>query len=1538
MVRRLVIPVLACLSAFAADPVIGPITIKPTFIPPNTTTQVTITAQITDTTLLANGANVQRLNAAGGVAAVLGNMRDDGLNGDAVANDRIFTLVFPLNAPAGRVAFRTTGAFPNLPARVPSSSIAIDSGAAATPLTIDGSAAPAPNATGWNRQDVTVTFACSGGAGGAATCPAIVRVTADGAAQPITGTATDGSGNTATKTVPVNLDRTPPVLAITSPPNGSIVATPVINLAGTATDATSGIATFTCNGQAATLNGPNFTCNLPLAPGANAITVQATDVAGNTATAVTNVVFSVTTLTLTSAASPLANTLGWNNTNVSVTFTCAGGALPVNCPQNLVVSTEGANQVIARTATDALNSTATTSVTLKIDKTPPVLTVTTPPAASAVTNAQLTVSGTATDTLSGLSRVLCNGAQAALNGGAFTCNLTLANGLNNIAIQAFDNAGNIATVNRAVTLGNALTISSTQAPPPNAVGWNNANVTITYACAGGVAPVTCPQPASVTTEGASQVITRTATDAGGGSATATNTIKLDKTGPVITATAPPTSATANITITGTVTDPLSGLAAFTCNGTPAAVTQSNFTCDVKLNVGANAIVLQAADIAGNTSASSLPVAYTAPKLLISAAPAPAPNAAGWNNTNVTVSFTCSGGVGTITCPQPVAVTTEGANQTIQRTANDTGGNSASASVTLRIDKTAPAIAVTSPSSGSSVPGTQVTLNGTASDTLSGIATVRCNAVTAALTPGGFSCTVTLNPGANTINLQATDVAGNTTAITHIINSGSNGLSILLSANPPANAAGWNSADVNVTATCSGGFGALTCPAPLTVSTEGANQVITRTVTDSVNNSASASVTLRIDKSLPLLAVTSPANGATVLAAQVTVTGTINDPLSGLASVRCNNITAILTPGNFSCDVPLVAGANTVNVQALDLAGNAANASITVNSGTGGLSILLSANPLPNAAGWNNADVTVTSICSGGIGAVTCPPPLVVSAESASQVITRTASDSAGNSVSASLTLKLDKTVPALAITLPPANSTTINPQVTVTGNASDALSGLASVTCNGNAATLNAGGFTCGVTLSLGPNTVTVLARDIAGNTATATLPLTLAPPLTISFTSPANLSYLNLSPTTVNGTVSDSAATMVINGITTPVNNGAFSAQIPLAEGPNILTATGTLPSGATATASLEVTLDTTPPRVTITNPPDKFVTTDDTIAISGSVNDIVAGTVNDQQAVVTVNGLAAQVANRTFLASAVALAIGDNVITAVGRDRSGNSASTQITITRQAPAPVSRIRVISGNNQSGVIGSALGAPTVVALTDGAGNPVANKPVIFKVTQNDGLINSGAATAIVNSNAQGQAQVNWALGFRAGAGGNTMEAYAVGFTGTALFTATGTQGPAGKIVVDSGNGQIGVIGQGLPKPLLAVVVDAGNNRLPGVSVTFRVMQGGGSFNGQQTYTATSDSDGRVAASLTLGFQEGNDNNLVEASFVGNQGYPAAFTASGRAAGNPAQTVISGVVLDNSNAPIPGVTVRAVLTNLLNSNSGVLNSVAAVQTNAKEKF
>jgi hypothetical protein len=786
--------------------------------------------------------------------------------------------------------------------------------------------------------------------------------------------------------------------------------------------------------------------------------------------------------------------------------------------------------------------------------------------------------------------------------------------------------------------------------------------------------------------------------------------------------------------------------------------------------------------------------------------------------------------------------------------------------------------------------------------------------------------------------QATDLAGNVGTVTASgINLDQTAPTGSVALNPPLPPNGiYTIVPVTATFACQDtGSGIATCPQPQTFSTQGTGLQATGTAVDLAGNfTPLSSATFAIQLTAPTITVDlSPtANSA----------GWNNTPVT--AHFTCQEGGAPIP----NCPADIVTSTEGANQTVTGSVTSPSGVTVSVTSAPFSIdltppTVVADRAPAPNPAGWNNSSVTVQFTCGDALsGVAVCPPPQPVSTEGANQVVTATATDQAGNVIAATTAVNLDKTPPSLTLVAPPGGTTVFVQNPTLTGTATDALSGVASAICNGNQATIAGATVTCGVSLTPGANIVVGVATDRAGNSSapsTLTLQYTRVPVVTL--TQPANLSYLNISPTTVSGTVDDPTATVEINGIAAVVANGTFSIALPLAEGPNVIAATAATPSGAAGTASIQVTLDTTPPHVTITSPRDQFDTTEDTVSISGIINDIVVGTVNAQQAQVKVNGTDAQVANRTFLAQSVPLVVGPNVIQAVARDRVGNMATTQITIVRSAPTAQPRIHAVSGNAQTAVIRTAVPSPLVVRLTDANGAPLANKSVIFKVTQNDGLVASSAqpaATAVATTDAQGVAQVQWTLGGRAGAGGNVVEAYSVGADGTAIFTATGSLGPAGLVVVDTGNNQIGPIGQALPKPFIAVVVDGGNNRLAGVPVTFTVGQGGGSFDGQQDVTVVTDSDGRAAATLTLGQQEGEANNLVSATFASNQGFPAAFTASGLAPGDPSKTSISGVVLDNSNQPIPGVTVRAVLTNVATSNANATLTAPSAATDAQGQF
>ena len=155
--------------------------------------------------------------------------------------------------------------------------------------------------------------------------------------------------------------------------------------------------------------------------------------------------------------------------------------------------------------------------------------------------------------------------------------------------------------------------------------------------------------------------------------------------------------------------------------------------------------------------------------------------------------------------------------------------------------------------------------------------------------------------------------------------------------------------------------------------------------------------------------------------------------------------------------------------------------------------------------------------------------------------------------------------------------------------------------------------------------------------------------------------------------------------------------------------------------------------------------------------------------------------------------------------------------------------------------------------------------------------------------------------------------ATAVGIAGEVSFVASTLTGVPAAINVASGDNQRNAVGAELSRPLFAVVTDTGHNPVAGVPVTFRILQGGGGFanaGGAATATAETDESGLASVRYMLGPSPGLDNNLIEATFSGLTALPATFKESGLLPGNPAQTRVSGVVLDNQGNAVPGVTMR----------------------------
>jgi len=452
--------------------------------------------------------------------------------------------------------------------------------------------------------------------------------------------------------------------------------------------------------------------------------------------------------------------------------------------------------------------------------------------------------------------------------------------------------------------------------------------------------------------------------------------------------------------------------------------------------------------------------------------------------------------------------------------------------------------------------------------------------------------------------------------------------------------------------------------------------------------------------------------------------------------------------------------------------------------------------------------------------------------------------------------------------------------------------------------------------LAAGSHTLAAAISDNAGNQADTSLDIDLTLSLTTRITSLSTGTLTNEDSVEVTGMVSSAADSVSVNGVDVTLNNDTFSIELALEEGNNIITAIAQNVSGSVGSDTVCVVRDTFSPSVTIDTPTANQIVTTETITVTGSVYDVVVGTINQTNCRVELQGRAgratAQVENGTFLVEDFPIVIGPNTITAVAIDTVGNESNPfTVDFVRQELVG-QRLVAVSGNNQRGEAGQTLGNPILVRAIDAAGDPMPNRNLTFGVVRNTGSASgdgkSGTPITVKTDN-NGEASIMWTLGSRSGAGNNRLEVTAAGFAAPLLFCASANPSDCSTILANGGENQTGVAGLTLGALFIVVAVDAGGNPCPGTSVTFEVQEGGGSFNGSSTIEVMTDASGMAGATLTLGPSPGVNNNVVFASAPGADEFGVTFAASASIPNFKITTLFSGVVLDTENRPIPNAEV-----------------------------
>jgi Autotransporter beta-domain/HYR domain len=593
------------------------------------------------------------------------------------------------------------------------------------------------------------------------------------------------------------------------------------------------------------------------------------------------------------------------------------------------------------------------------------------------------------------------------------------------------------------------------------------------------------------------------------------------------------------------------------------------------------------------------------------------------------------------------------------------------------------------------PPPAVTVEATGATTAVALGTATANDnVDGALTPTA-SPTGPFTVGVHTVTWSATDAAGNPGTATQTVT--------VTDTTPPTVTA---PADVTVEAT--GPMTAVTLgtasatdlvdgsitPTPDTTGpfAVGAHTV-TWSATDAKSNTGTATQTVTVqDTTAP--AITVPAD---ITAEATSASGATVNYTAPTATDAVGVTSLVSSPASGST---FAIGTTIVTVTAKDAAGNTSQEtfSVTVKDTTAPV-ITAPADITAEATSSAGAAVSFTPTATDAVGvtSLTSSPASGSIFAIGTTPVTITAVDAAGNSSQATFNVSVEDTTPPV-ITAPanivtntdPASATAV---VAFTPTAADAV-GVTSLTSSPAS----------GSAFAIGTTTVTITAKDAAGNTSTETFTVTVNDNEVPVITVPADI-VVNTDPGQPTAVVTFTPTAADNDGVASLTSAPASGSAFPI--GTTVVTVTATDNSGNSAQKSFNVTVnDNEAPVISV--PADIVVNTDPgqptavvTFTPTATDNDGVASLVSSP-------------------ASGSAFAIGTTLVTVTATDNSGNQSTATFNVT-------------ANDNEPPVIT----VPADIVVNTDPGLPTAVVSFTPTATDNDGVASltsspaSGTAFAI---------------------------------------------------------------------------------------------------------------------------------------------------------------------------------------------------------------